>query len=87
MKSYKEVCEELSNADIAPIDGGNFFQFEDSPLARYYELFFQWGQEFLERTDLGLNITPALIFYNADNRINACAYTKNGYSLIEVNQV
>lgn len=86
MVSYNNICDELSAADIKPIDGGNFFQYEDSPLAIYYESFFRWGQQFLYRDDLGLNISPARLFYNPDTRVNACAYTKNGYSLIEINQ-
>ena len=86
MRTYVEVCQELSAQNIGPIDGGNFFDYTAAPLERYYDSFFQMGQNFLDRQDLGLDISPARIFYNPDERVNACAYEKNGYSLIEINQ-
>jgi len=85
-RSYKEVCEELTKAGIIAANGDIWTDLESLKLGRYYQLFFEMGQTFLDRQDQPFTIAPArLYFNNINDQVNACARQTHGFKLIEFN--
>ncbi len=83
MKAYPEVIEELRLAGISPFRG-NFYDFVDFPLETEFSLFFDYCQEYLDRDDLGVDISPARFYYNDEYSTNGCARRVNGFYLVEI---
>jgi hypothetical protein len=85
MRSYLEVIEELKATGIKPYDS-DFYEFSDfdTPLTAEFERIFLFGQEFLDRRDIELNINPARLYFSSNNSLNAVAKNQNGYYLIEI---
>lgn len=84
MKTYPEVLKELKEANIRPLDGTEFYDFTDLPYEKLFIKFFEFGQTYLERNDLGFKISPALLYFNTSTAINAAARPINNYKLIEI---
>ncbi|OQP50272.1 hypothetical protein A4H97_00030 [Niastella yeongjuensis] len=83
MKTYFQVIEELQKSNITPRKG-DFHEFEGLRLEDEFAQFIDSAQEFLSRDDLDFDISPARVYYTNIRDINACAYTENGYNLIEI---
>lgn len=83
MPTYHEVIEELIKEEILPFRG-NFYDFVDFPLETEFSRFFDYCQEYLERKDLGVDISPARFYYNDEYSMNGCARVVNDYYLVEI---
>ncbi|MEP7374640.1 MAG: hypothetical protein ABI675_14695 [Chitinophagaceae bacterium] len=83
MRNYTETIKELKGKGINPLFG-DFYEFDDFPLAKEFKEFYNYCQEYLDRDDLGFKIAPARFYYNTNTGENAVAYIKNGFSLVEI---
>ncbi len=85
MRTYEEVISELEGNSIFPIDS-NFFKYPNSnhPLKKQFENLFRFGQDFLDRTDLGFTTDKARVFFSDRDDLNGYATHLNGYYLIDI---
>ena len=83
MISYPEVLEELRLLGIKP-RGGDYYDFRDFPLEQEFSRFFDFCQEYLDRSDLGYDVRPSRLFYNTMTTANGCAYHVGKTGLVEI---
>jgi hypothetical protein len=83
MISYPEVLEELHHQGIKP-KAGEYYDFRDFPLEDEFSRFFDFCQEYLDRSDLGYDVRPARFFYNTSIGLNGCAYHVGKLGLVEI---
>jgi hypothetical protein len=83
MKTYPELIEHLKLSGINPIKG-DFYDFEGFPLEEEFDKFYRYCQEYLERQDLGFDISPAAIYYCNNISENALATVTKGLYLVEI---
>ncbi|MEP7372345.1 MAG: hypothetical protein ABI675_03080 [Chitinophagaceae bacterium] len=88
LRTYKEVIDELTAKGIKPYDPSTTFAdfelWEDSPLKKIFEEFFNYGQEYLDRKDLGFDIEPGRIYFSSNITLNALARKVGRYYLVEI---
>lgn len=82
MRTYEEVISELDGKSIFP-KGSSFFEYPNSnhPLIKQFEDLFRFGQDFLDRKDLGFATDKARFFFSDRNASKAYATYDNGYYL------
>jgi len=85
MRSYQDVLKELRAAGINGVEGIPY-DYVGFPNEELFEMFFNFCQEYLDRTDHPFNINPARMYYSTATDINACAYKQNGLFLVEINK-
>ena len=88
-RTYEDVCRELADQGIDAYRATILTDLDSVELGRYYRLFFEFGQEFLDKEALPFNIRPARMYFNTiPKAVNACAryLPDSGYHLIEVNR-
>ena len=83
MRNYKELIKELTTNGINPLYG-DFYEYDDFPLAKEFEGFYNYCQEYLDREDLGFTIAPARFYYNTNTGENGVAYVNGKYGLVEI---
>lgn len=83
MRTYTDVINELKANGINSGLRGEFYEYEDFPMDAFFEMFFLFCQELLDRNDLNVPIKPARIYYNTNVDPNAVAYKDKGFYLIE----
>lgn len=89
MKQYLDVLQILKHAAIKPLvlkpsTPLDFYEYGDFPLAHEFEGLYNFGQEFLERTDVDFPLQNAYVFFNNAVNINAAARTEGEYQLVEI---
>jgi hypothetical protein len=63
-----------------------FADFSDSPLSVYYQDYFAYCQDYLDRDFPQFNIHPARIYFNTNITFNGAARKNRGYYLVEICQ-
>lgn len=83
MRNYQDLLAELKAAGISGLYG-ELYDYEGFPHEKEFGEFYGFCQEYLDRCDLGFDISPARFFYNTDVRENGAAFKKNDYYLVEI---
>ncbi len=78
---FDSVMQELT--DKAGVPYGDIFDFRAAEKSPIFERFYDFCQTNLTGHTTEADIQPARFYYNPDQRVNACAYERNGYFLIE----
>jgi hypothetical protein len=85
MVTYSDIIQELKSRGIDPLYG-EFYDYHDFPLGEVFETFLDFGQTHLERHDTDHEVWPARIYFNTNTTLNACAWYREGFGLIEINK-
>jgi hypothetical protein len=82
--NYSDAIKFLKNKNIKPLYG-DFYDFDDFPLADTFEAFFQFGQTYLDNPQVAVEIRPSMLYFNTIVSVNAVARKKTeGINLIEI---
>jgi len=90
MRTYNEVIQELRGMGLKPLDdgkiysGGDFFDYDGTPMEDLFGDFFSFGQEYLDAEDHPFNIRPARMYFSTYSSMNAAARPRLGFNLVEV---
>jgi hypothetical protein len=78
---FDKAMQEL--IDKAGVPYGDIFDFRAADKSPVFERFYEFCQINLTGHTTEAEIQPALFYYHPDQRVNARAYQRNGYFLIE----
>jgi hypothetical protein len=81
--TYKGLLNDLISKNIIPKEG-EFYDYYDFPLEEVFDFFWNYGQAFLERKDLGFDLQNPKLYFNTNTLTNGLAYVDNNISGIEI---
>lgn len=84
-KSYSQLLTELKAKGISPQEkNADFYEFEGFPMEEEFLKFYEFGQKYLERKDIGFNFNFPGLYFNTSTSSNALAYNIEDACLIEI---